>query len=96
MELGEEWGLLFKILLNKNKNSNFLSLETNYENYNIAKENLRKYENDLELVHGRIIEISDVNNFISDMVLNEEQKIWLRNDLIDFEKTQNVLKFPKK
>lgn len=85
------------ILLNKNKNSNFLSLETNYENYNIAKENLKKYENDFELIHGRIIEISDVNNFISDMVLSEEQKIWLRNDLIDFEKTQNVLnKIPEK
>jgi len=77
-------------LKNKNDNSHFISLESNLSNYQIAKDNLSDFNNNFTLIYGRIIEIEDVINFISDLNLSEEQKSWLSGDLIDFEKTVNV------
>jgi len=79
------------LLKNKKNNSAFTSLEFNYVNYQIAKNNLSNFEGELNLIYGRIVEIEDVVSFISDINLSEEQKRWLEGDMNDFEKTQNVI-----
>lgn len=79
------------ILKNKKIGSSFITLETSFENYQIAKNNLVNYNNEFSLIYGRIIEVNDVIDFISDLSLSEEQKVWLNEDLNNFKKTQNVI-----
>jgi hypothetical protein len=78
-------------LKNKKDNCTFTSLEFNHANYQIAKNNLSKFEDKLNLIYGRIVEIEDVDRFISDINLSEEQRRWLEGDVSDFGKTQNVI-----
>lgn len=79
------------ILENKSENANFITLETDKQNYEIAKINLSDYQNKLKMINGRIIEIDEIKNFISDIDLSSEQQSWLNNDLVNFENTLNVI-----
>jgi predicted O-methyltransferase YrrM len=79
------------ILENKSENANFITLETDKQNYEIAKINLSDYQNKLKMINGRIIEIDEIKNFISDINLNSEQQSWLNDDLVNFENTLNVI-----
>jgi hypothetical protein len=78
------------IVKNKRQHSNFISLESNLEHHEIAKQNLLDYSNDVKLIYGRIVEIDDVKSFVENLNLSEEQKVWLANDLKDFENAPNV------
>lgn len=79
------------ILSSMENDSKFTSIESNHNFFEIAKKNLKNYKENFELIHGRIIEIDDVKNFISEFQLNHTQSQWLESDLQDFEKCENVI-----
>lgn len=70
------------------KNINFLSLESYKEFYEIAKNNLSSFENNVTLLYGRIIELNEFLEFNKDIKqqLTHQQKIFFDNDV----KTYNV------
>ena len=70
------------------KNINFLSLESYKEFYEIAKNNLSSFENNVTLLYGRIIELNEFLEFNKDIKqqLTHQQKIFFDNDI----KTYNV------
>lgn len=74
-----------------NENSNFISIETNQDFHNIAKENLKEFHKKVSLEYGKIIEIEDVFEFISDISLTDEQQQWLNDDIINFKNCPNIL-----
>jgi hypothetical protein len=74
-----------------NENSNFISIETNQNFHNIAKENLKEFHNKVSLEYGKIIEIEDVFEFISNISLTDEQQQWLNEDIINFKNCPNIL-----
>ena len=71
--------------------SNFISIESNYDFYLIAKNNLSNYHNKVNLLYGTIVTDKEVNKFVSDKNLTEEQKKWLSEDLENISKCENVL-----
>jgi len=70
------------------KNINFISLESYKEFYEIAKNNLSSFENNVTLLYGRIIELNEFLEFNKDIKqqLTHQQKIFFDNDV----KTYNV------
>lgn len=70
------------------KNINFLSLESYKEFYEIAKNNLSSFKNNVTLLYGRIIELDEFLEFNKDIKqqLTHQQKIFFDNDV----KTYNV------
>ena len=70
------------------KNINFLSLESYKEFYEIAKNNLSSFKNNVTLLYGRIIELNEFLEFNKDIKqqLTHQQKIFFDNDV----KTYNV------
>jgi len=70
------------------KNINFISLESYKEFYEIAKNNLSSFENNVTLLYGRIIELNEFLEFNKDIKqqLTHQQKIFFDNDI----KTYNV------
>lgn len=70
------------------KNINFLSLESYKEFYEIAKNNLSSFKNNVTLLYGRIIELDEFLEFNKDIKqqLTHQQKIFFDNDI----KTYNV------
>jgi predicted O-methyltransferase YrrM len=79
------------ILDNLNYDSNFISIESNREFYEIAKKNLSHYSNKVDLKIGRIIELNDVESFIKNQPLNQEQKNWLDEDIKNLQNTENII-----
>jgi hypothetical protein len=71
--------------------SNFISIESNYNFYNVAKNNLTNYLDKVNLVYGTIVTDKDVNEFVSDKNLTEEQKKWLLEDLENLSKCENII-----
>lgn len=69
----------------------FISLESNKNFYEIAKNNLNSFSDYVDLIYGRIVEKDVVEKFVSDNVLNEEMKVWLKNDLNDYFLCENVI-----
>lgn len=70
------------------KNINFISLESYKEFYEIAKNNLSSFENNVTLIHGRIIELEEFLDFNKgiEQQLTHQQKIFFDDDV----KTYNV------
>jgi len=70
------------------KNINFISLESYKEFYEIAKNNLSSFENNVTLLYGKIIELNEFLEFNKDIKqqLTHQQKIFFDNDV----KTYNV------
>lgn len=93
LEIGtwKGYGSTLAILKSMNEDSNFTSIESNLEFFKIAKQNLKEYENKFNLLYGRIIEISDVKDFVLNLNLDYQQNQWLNEDLNNFEKCPNVL-----
>jgi hypothetical protein len=84
------------IVQNLNYNSNFISIESNKVFYEIAQKNLSDYSNKVKLEYGKIIENNEIEDFIKNVDLNNEQKKWLFDDLENFNRCPNILnKIPK-
>lgn len=73
------------------KSSNFISIESNYNFHNLAKNNLTNYLDKVNLLYGTIVTDKDVNEFVSDKNLTEEQKKWLSEDLENLSKCENII-----
>lgn len=58
----------------------FFSLESREDFFNIGKINLAQYENFVTLLHGRVVELEDVTNFITSLNLTESQKQFLSSE----------------
>ena len=71
--------------------SNFISIESNYNFHNLAKNNLTNYLDKVNLLYGTIVTDKDVNEFVSDKNLTEEQKKWLSEDLENLSKCENII-----
>jgi hypothetical protein len=69
----------------------FISIESNLVFHTEAQTNLANYLNYVDLLYGTIIDIEDINNFVSTQNLNSNEKIWLQEDLINISKAPNVL-----
>lgn len=79
------------ILESINDKSNFISIESNQTFHNIAKENLKKFNEKVCLEYGRIIEIEDVFDFIKNIILTNDQQQWLNDDINNFKTCPNIL-----
>jgi hypothetical protein len=90
-------GSTLAVLTSKKENTKFITLESSEDFYNIAKKNLLEYENEFDLLYGKIVEIDDVYKFVENYKLNTEESIWLQNDIINFKKCPTVIdKIPEK
>lgn len=90
-------GSTLAILESMDQNADFYSLETNFEFFKIAKKNLFEFEGKFKLIYGRIVEINDVIEFSKNLLMTNEQKNWLREDLENMKKSENViLQIPEK
>lgn len=69
----------------------FISLESNKDFHEIAKNNLNLFLDYVELIYGRIVEQDVVENFVSENSLTGEMKTWLKNDLYDYFLCENVI-----
>lgn len=61
----------------------FYSIEAYESMYRVAKENNPVEIPGFEIIYGRIVEIEELNWFDKDK-LNDDQKKWLRDDLINY------------
>lgn len=84
-------GSTLAILSSKNDGTNFFSVESNLEFYEVAKKNLLSYTDKFELIHGRIVELGDVEEFCKNLELTNEQKKWLSEDIKNLNNSINVL-----
>jgi hypothetical protein len=90
-------GSTLAVLTSKKENTKFITLESSEDFYNIAKKNLLEYENEFDLLYGKIVEIDDVYKFVENYKLNTEESIWLQNDITNFKKCPTVIdKIPEK
>lgn len=69
----------------------FISLETNKNFYDIAVNNLKEFSGKVKLIFGRIVEISEIENFVNGVKLSDEEKKWLEGDLKNMKNCENVL-----
>ena len=96
VEIGTWKGLgstftIIKAIQEANYKANFISLETNPEFYNIAKNNLKDYLEYVTLVLGRIIEPKEIDNFVSKHNLDSQHLGWLEEDKQNYISCPNVL-----
>lgn len=96
LEIGTWKGLgstkvIIDSIIDNNDGVNFISLESNKKFYEIAKNNLSPFSDYVELIYGRIVEKDVVEKFVSENILNEEMKVWLKNDLDDYFLCENVI-----
>lgn len=75
----------------------FYSLESNKDFFNTAKNNLSSYSHKFKQIFGRIIDIDEVIEFSNSITLTSQQKVWLEEDLKNFQNCENVIDLlPKK
>jgi len=96
VEIGTWKGLgstftVIKAIQEANYKANFISLETNLEFYNIAKNNLKDYLEYVTLVLGRIIELKEIDDFVSKHNLDFQHLGWLEEDRQNYTSCPNVL-----
>jgi hypothetical protein len=96
LEIGTWKGLgstkvIIDSIIESNYKPKFISLESNKNFYDIAKNNLNPFLGYVDLLYGRIIEKSVVEEFVSENVLTDEMVIWLNNDLNDYLLCDNIL-----
>jgi hypothetical protein len=85
------------ILENIKEDTKFFSLESNPNFYKIAKKNLLNFLDKFTLLNGSIVTKDEVENYTSDMQLEEPRKTWLKEDLENLDMCEFVLeKLPKK
>jgi hypothetical protein len=93
VEIGTWKGLgsTLAVLESIGDDTKFITLETDYNFYTIAKDNLKKFENKFDLLYGKIINSSDVIDFIKNYDLSNEQTSWLSGDMKNFDLCPNVI-----
>jgi len=75
----------------------FISLETNPQFHTIAENNLNKFLSYVELIHGRIVDIENVTNYISGLTLSPKHQKFFNDDLVNYSECENVLhRLPEK
>ena len=89
------------VLENITPDVNFISIETNEDFYNEAKNNLSEYINKYEkfkLIHGRIVDMKEVARFFNGVDLNSHPEVtpeqhlnWFLEDFHNFNKCENIL-----
>lgn len=84
-------GSTLAVIKSKNDDTVFISLESNLEFYNIAKNNLKEYSNNVNLIYGKLIDINEVQTFVDSVSLTTEQRMWLEHDINDFKNCPQVL-----
>jgi len=91
LEIGTWKGLgtTLCILESINNTCNFITLESNIDMYNIAKNNLKNYK--LTMIYGSIVKTNEILKFVKEISINEEQKIWLAGDINELNKCPYVL-----
>lgn len=94
VEIGTWKGLgstkrIIDAILSNNLKCNFMSIESNKEFYDIAVENLKNYQDIVNLVYGHIVDESDVLNYANKLNLEEIHKSWLQEDI------KNLILSPK-
>lgn len=77
-------------IIKNNLSCNFISIETNIEFHNEAKDNLNQYQSYVKLMHGKIVEINEMQEFLSSIELNNNEKEWLSEDIVNMSKTPNI------
>ena len=87
--LGSTYSVITSLIENKYK-ANFISLETNNNFYEIAKNNLEGYLEYVTLILGRIIEVEEIENFVSTLSLDNQHQHWLKEDLTNYNLCPNV------
>jgi hypothetical protein len=71
--------------------SNFISIESNYDFYQTAKNNLSKHIDKVNLLYGTIVTDKQINKFVSDKFLSEDQNQWLMEDLKNISMCENII-----
>ena len=74
-----------------NKELCLLGLFHNLLEANISENILTNYLDKVNLLYGTIVTDKDVNEFVSDKNLTEEQKKWLSEDLENLSKCENII-----
>jgi hypothetical protein len=88
--LGSTKVIIDSIIVNKLK-TEFISLESNKNFYETAVGNLVGLSNHVKLIYGRVIEQSDILQFVNENVLTPEMNDWLSADLRDYDSCPHVL-----
>jgi hypothetical protein len=73
------------------ESAKFYSLESNKVFYEEAVCNLQENIEYVELIYGRIIEKYEIDDFVKNEILTDEQSLWLIEDLQNFAQCNNVL-----
>tara|TARA_Y100001960_G_C14718523_1_gene851091 strand:+ start:395 stop:1852 length:1458 start_codon:yes stop_codon:yes gene_type:complete len=97
LEIGTWKGLgstkvILDSIIKANYDPDFISLESNLNFYNAAKENLNHYKNKVKLVYGRIIELEIYSKYVTQLNLSDEHKLWMKDDLKNYNECPNVSK----
>jgi len=69
----------------------FYSLESNKEFFDIAKNNLKEYDNKFNQIFGKIIETEKVIDYVKDYTLSKDEETWLEEDILNFKSCDNVI-----
>jgi hypothetical protein len=94
VEIGTWRGLgstkcIIDAIIKNNLKCNFLSLESNLTFFEEATINLKDYNNYVNLIYGRIVEVSDVINYTKS-ICSDVNSDWLDIDLKDMKQNTNV------
>jgi hypothetical protein len=84
-------GSTLSILKSIDEDTEFYSLESNLSFYEIAKKNLSDYITKFNLIYGRIVESESLIRFTDNLILTDEQKKWLYEDIENMNNCDNVL-----
>jgi len=84
-------GTTLCILQSMKDGCDFTTLESDITMYDIANNNLKEHKDKLKMIYGSISEISEINEFVSDIYLDDQQKGWLDYDIESIKNCPNVL-----
>ena len=74
-------GTTLCILQSMKEGCDFTTLESNITMHESAKNNLKEYKDKVKMIYGSISEINEINKFVSDVYLDNQQKGWLAEDI---------------
>lgn len=70
----------------------FISLETNLEFFQIAQENLKDYIKYVQLIHGSIVTLQDIDKYLFlNPIRSIQQSIWLQQDIHNILSCSNII-----
>jgi len=84
-------GTTLCILESMQDDCDFITLESDITMHETAKNNLKEHKDKLKMIYGSISEISEINEFVSNVYLSDQQKGWLDLDIENIKNCPNVL-----